>query len=123
MFKVYERMGNFSKEVAMFETEQEANEYLLERLLDECDNMGGDTDEENEELFYDNFSIEDDGREPITMEALVKMYDDMLDECYPEMFNMCASVILQRADKIQYDCGLSDYYDSISDDFYCEEME
>jgi hypothetical protein len=54
------------------------------------------------------FSIEDDGRESISHDDLVSQYDDMLDDCYPEMFNMCASIILERADPIQYRCGLSD---------------
>lgn len=123
MFNVHERIGNFSKVVAMFETETEANNYLLDRLLDESDGMGGDNDEQNEELFYSMFSIEDDGLELITMETLIEMYDEMLDECYPEMFNLSPSIILYRADKIQYDCGLNDYYDSIRDEYYCEEME
>ncbi len=125
MFKVHEMMGNFSEEVAMFETEVEAVDYLKERLYDDCDNAALEEDEREayEEDFYSYFSIEDDGRESITMDDLVSKYDDMLDELYPEMFNMSPSIILQRADKIAYDCGLNDYYDSVSDSYYCEEME
>ena len=40
-------------------------------------------------------------------------YNDMLDECYPELFNMLPSRILEECDPIAYNCGLSDYVDSI----------
>lgn len=131
MFKVYEMIGNFSKEVAMFETETEASEYLMERreayIDDNYDNLEKDEfgliSENEDELFYSYFSIDDDGRELISEDKLTEMYDSMLDECYPEMFGMSASLILYRADEIQYKCGLNDYYDSISDEYYCDEME
>jgi len=127
MFKVYEMMGNFGKKVAMFETEVEANDYLFERWEEAKEEALLFHDDLNEdavmELFLSYFSIEDDGREPITHEALIEMYDGILDECYPEMFNMSASTILYRADRIAYDCGLNDCYDSIRDEYYCDEME
>ena len=126
MFKVYELMGNFSKQVAMFETEIEASDYVQNMAYDKAKDECNENDEEfscelENQMSY--FSIEDDGRELISHDDLIEQYDNMLDDCYPEMFNMCASVILERADPIQYNCGLSDYYDSICDSYYCEEME
>lgn len=129
MFKVYEMIGNFSNEVAMFEDFYDAEEYITYRwdeVKDETIMFHSDDDLSEEDImqeFYSYFSIEDDGRELISMDDITKMYDEMLDECYPEMFNMSASIILYRADKIQYDCGLNDFYDSISYQYYCEEME
>jgi hypothetical protein len=124
MFKVYEMMGNFSKEVAMFESEVEASDYIYEQCMDKCDVYPtDDLFEEQMENQMSYFSIEDDGRELISHDDLIEQYDNMLDDCYPEMFNMCASIILERADPIQYKCGLNDYYDSICDSYYCEEME
>ena len=38
-------------------------------------------------------------------------YDNMLNESYPELFNMTPSYILKECDEIQYNCGLSDYED------------
>jgi hypothetical protein len=113
MFLVHEMIWNSSKVVDRFETEVEASNYLQERYYNE--------DDIENHLSY--FSIEDDGRELIDEDKLLGMYDYMLDECYPEMFNMSASTILYRADKIAYDCGLSDYYESISDSYYCAGME
>lgn len=127
MFLVHEMMGNFSKVVERFSTETEANDYVLDTATDNAVNvLGGNDFEEYEDELQNQisyFSIEDDGRELIDDVQLAEMYDDMLDECYPEMFGMCASIILYRADNIQYNCGLNDYYDSISDSYYCEEME
>ena len=60
----------------------------------------------------------------ITMEDLINMYNEMLDECYEPMFNHLPSTILERTDPIAYRCGLSDYYDSLTyDEYYCEDME
>jgi hypothetical protein len=125
MFKVYEMVGNFSKEVAMFETESEASEYLEKRWFqsDDCNVSEQDEYDSLQQLFFSYFSIEDDGREKIDDGQLTEMYDDMLDDCYPEMFNMSPSQILYKADNIAYMCGLNDYYDSICDSYYCEEME
>jgi hypothetical protein len=92
--------------------------------MDKCDVYPtDDLFEEQMENQMSYFSIEDDGRELISHDDLIEQYDNMLDDCYPEMFNMCASIILERADPIQYKCGLNDYYDSICDSYYCEEME
>ena len=41
------------------------------------------------------------------------LYIDMLDECYPELFNMLPSRILEECDPIAYRCGLTDYADSL----------
>jgi len=40
-------------------------------------------------------------------------YDDMLNDCYPELFNMLPSRILSECDPIAYSCGLNDYVDGI----------
>ena len=62
--------------------------------------------------------------ENLTKDDLIEMYDEMLDDCYEGIFNLLPSTILKRCDPIQYDCGLNDYYDSLSrDGYFCEEME
>ena len=43
-------------------------------------------------------------------------YCDMLDECYPELFNMLPSRILSECDPIAYSCGLNDYVDSLDNE-------
>jgi hypothetical protein len=128
MFKVYEMSGNYSREVAMFEIESEASEFVCSKVEEiTIEQLPEGYNDDDYEVEYENqmsyFSIEDDGRELISHDDLIEQYDNMLDDCYPEMFNMCASVILERADPIQYSCGLNDYYDSICDSYYCEEME
>lgn len=40
-------------------------------------------------------------------------YDNMLDECYPMLFGLYPSKILEECDPIQYRCGYSDYVDSM----------
>ena len=65
-------------------------------------------------------------REDITYDELVQQYDEALDEqgiitigtleYYP-------SNVLEKVDPIAYSVGLSEYYDSLSDDYYCEDME
>ena len=66
-------------------------------------------------------------REPITMEDLVNQYDDMLDECTATIkigyLEFEASRVLEEMDPIAYNCGLNDYYDSICDEYICEDME
>ena len=62
-------------------------------------------------------------REEITKDKLREMYDEMLDECYPEVFNILPSTILEECDPIAYSLGLDEYYYSLEDDYYCEEME
>ena len=41
-----------------------------------------------------------------------ELYDEMLDECYPEVFGLLPSRILAECDPIQYNCGFSDWLDS-----------
>lgn len=47
-------------------------------------------------------------------------YDNMLDECYPEIdicgYSYSASVALYRVDPTAYSCGKSDYEDSRAED-------
>lgn len=63
-------------------------------------------------------------RNEITMEQLVEMYDNMLNECYEGVFGIEPAKILEECDPIQYRCGLNDYYDSLTyDNYYCEDME
>ena len=54
-----------------------------------------------------------------------EQYDDMLNECYPELFNMLPSRILSECDPIAYACGLNDYIDSLefSDDENYQKLE
>ena len=43
-----------------------------------------------------------------------EQYDDMLDECYEGVFNMLPSRLSYvRCDPIMYNCGLTEYVDSI----------
>jgi len=41
-----------------------------------------------------------------------ELYNDMLDECYPEFFGWSPSIALQRVDPIAYNCGFSDWLDA-----------
>jgi hypothetical protein len=59
----------------------------------------------------------------ISLDDLISQYDEMLDEVYPQLFNMYPSRILEEMDPIMYRCGYSDYYDSISDEYYCDDLE
>lgn len=42
-----------------------------------------------------------------------EQYDDMLDDCYEGVFNILPSRILSECDPIMYNCGLTEYVDSI----------
>jgi hypothetical protein len=128
MFKVHEMMGNFSKEVAMFESESEACDYVqdmaYDKAKDECNENDEDFNDELEnQMSY--FSIEDDGREPISEDDVISQYEDAMDEDDIIVCGMSfkASRILKELDPVAYSCGLSDYYSSICDSYYCEEME
>ncbi len=55
-------------------------------------------------------------------EALLKeLYDDMLDDCYPEVniggLNYSVSVALYRIDPIAYQVGMNDYESSLRADY------
>lgn len=41
-----------------------------------------------------------------------EQYDQMLDECYPEVFGILPSRILSECDPIQYQCGFTDWLDA-----------
>jgi len=45
-----------------------------------------------------------------------EQYDDMLNECYDELFNILPSTILEKCDPIAYRCGLNDYVDSLDNE-------
>ena len=66
-------------------------------------------------------------REVLTETELRNQYDEMLDECYPIVkigyLEFYPSNILWKMDNIAYECGLSEYYDSICDEYYCKDME
>lgn len=66
-------------------------------------------------------------REPITMSDLVDQYDDMINETTDTIkigyIEFEPSRALEEMDPIAYNCGLNDYYDSICDEYYCEDME
>ena len=47
-------------------------------------------------------------------------YDALLDECHVELFGLAPSRILKEVDPIQYNCGYTDFVDSLQrDDFEC----
>lgn len=46
----------------------------------------------------------------------VDQYDDMLDQCYEGVFDILPSRILKECDPIAYNCGLSDFVDSLDKD-------
>jgi hypothetical protein len=62
--------------------------------------------------------IETEEREPLEEWEAMKLYDDMLDECYPtyEINGMTyyASDILKECDPIAYRVGFSEYADSLA---------
>ena len=39
-------------------------------------------------------------------------YDEMLNECYPEVFGILPARILFDCDRIQYECGFTDWLDT-----------
>lgn len=64
----------------------------------------------------DNFELDTDNYS--------EQYDDMLNDCYPELFNMLPSRILNECDPTAYRCGLNDFVDSLdlSDDSDYQEL-
>jgi hypothetical protein len=56
----------------------------------------------------------------ITEQEAFTMYDDMLDDCYPEVkigyATFRTSFILKELDPIAYDCGYDDYCSSLADE-------
>lgn len=63
----------------------------------------------------------------ITETELREMYNDMLNECNVEIqigyITFEPARVLEELDNIAYECGLSDYYDSICDEYICKDME
>ena len=65
----------------------------------------------------ENFEIDPDEKED--------RYNNMLDECYPEVFGIQPSRILLECDPTAYRCGLVDYVDNLdeSDEEEYQELE
>lgn len=40
------------------------------------------------------------------------MYDEMLNDCFPEVFGILPARILSECDPIQYNCGFTDWLDA-----------
>ena len=62
----------------------------------------------------------------ISEEDALAQYDEMLDECYPEVFGILPSRILSECDPIQYNCGFTDWLDAnelTTDEDEAEESE
>lgn len=53
--------------------------------------------------------------------TLKEMYDEMLDECYPECMGFYPSDILKGCDPIAYRCGFNNWKGSIFQDWECLE--
>ena len=129
MFKITEVIGNSSKVVGMFEFESEAYEFLNDRWEERFNELDEDeqSDPAEAELFYSYFDVEDDGRELISREDFTEMYDAMINETSGDItvawISFTPSHILKELDTIAYDWGMADYYNSISDEYYCEDME
>ena len=60
-------------------------------------------------------------RKYVSEDRAEELYDDMLDECYPEMFGLRPSYILKELDPIQYNCGFTDWLDA--SDYTTEEED
>lgn len=69
---------------------------------------------------FEYFVSEDEVASEIVENLDDDVYDEMLDEVYGEIdicgLSYMASVALYRVDPIAYNCGRSDYYDSLYDD-------
>mgnify|MGYP003137240249 FL=1 len=54
--------------------------------------------------------------------AVIDMYDEMIDSCYPaiEVFGVdrLPSVVFKQVDPIMYEMGLSEYLDQLEEDGY-----
>ena len=52
------------------------------------------------------------------------IYDEMLDECYGEIeicgISYSPSIALYRVDEVAYNCGMMDYYNSLTQDMKYE---
>jgi hypothetical protein len=108
-------MSNYNKEL----TGQELADYLAKRFPKEqtpaqfletirAEAIANDDDEEAEEF------------EIISEWEAQERYDQMLDECFPEVeicgYKWNPSTALKRIDEIAYNCGFSDYISSLESD-------
>ena len=91
---------------------EELAKYLAERFpkqLVESVEIDDEEEEEEEEEF-----------ELISEWEAQERYDQMLDECYPEVeicgYKWDPSTALKRIDEIAYNCGFSDYVSSLESD-------
>jgi predicted nuclease with TOPRIM domain len=75
----------------------------IEELNDLIEQKQSEVDDKQDEI--DDFEIEEPDHE--------ESYRDMLDDSYPELFNMQPSRILEECDPIMYNCGLSDYVNGL----------
>lgn len=57
----------------------------------------------------------------ITESEAEELFDEMLDDCYPELFGLLPSRILKECDPIQYNCAFTDWLDS--SDYTTDEPE
>ncbi len=62
-------------------------------------------------------------RKRLTYHKVTGMYEEMLDKLHQPVCNIPASYILEELDHERYEAGLKDYYHSIRDRYYCEELE
>ena len=87
----------------------------MNTLEDQIENKQSEIEDKQSEIDY--FELEESDYE--------SSYDDMLDDCYPEVFNILPSRILSKCDPIAYRCGLSDYLDGldVSDDTNYQKLE
>ena len=85
-------------------------ENIMNDLLIKIDSLNNELDELK--IIESSFEIDESN--------YVESYDNMLDECYPELFNIPPSLILYECDNIAYHCGLSDYVDSLNLSFESE---
>ena len=87
----------------------------MNTLEDQIENKQSEIENKQSEIDY--FELEESDYE--------SSYDDMLDKCYTEVFNILPSRILSECDPIAYRCGLYDYLDGldVSDDANYQKLE
>ena len=72
----------------------------------------------------ENFEVASEVAQYIVENLGEDVYDEMLDECYEDIeicgYSYAPSIALYRVDKIAYQCGMNDYYDSLASDIEYE---